>query len=191
MEVTARLKYLRKSPPKVRLVVDMIRGLTAEAAEHQLTFLNKGATDPILKLLKSAVANAENNFELKKDNLFIKKITVDQGPTLKRWKARAFGRASEIRKRSSHITIVLDELKETKPKKKTTTVAKKTTTSKAKTDVKKGKVAQPVVDYKEVKQDSKFNKDESDQDNKSDQQNKPTSGFRKIKDKFSRRLGEK
>lgn len=191
MEVTAKLRYLRKSPRKVRLVVDMIRGLTAEVAEHQLNFLNKGATDPILKLLKSAIANAENNFELKKDNLFIKKITVDQGPTLKRWKPRAFGRASEILKRSSHITIVLGELKETPPKKKTTSTTKKTATTKAKTGTKKGKEEQKVVDYKEVKQDSKFNKDESDQDNKSDQQNKPISGFSKIKDRFSRRLGEK
>lgn len=189
MEVIAKLRYFRKSPRKVRLVIDTIRGMKVEDAEHQLTFLNKGATDPILKLLRSAIANGENNFELKKENLFVKKITVDQGPTLKRWKPRAFGRASEIRKKSSHVTIVLGELVESKPKKKST--IKSGTTVKGKKDTAKNKTDQKVVDYKEVKKESKFNKDESDTENVTDQQNKPSSGFGKIKDKFSRRVGEK
>ena len=64
MDVTAKLRYLRKSPRKVRLVIDMIRGMKVEDAEYQLDYLNKGATDPVLKLLKSAIANAENNFEI-------------------------------------------------------------------------------------------------------------------------------
>jgi len=188
MEVTAKLRYLRTSPRKVRLVIDVIRGMRVEEAEYQLGFLNKGATRPILKLLKSAVANAENNFELEKDNLFIKKIFVDQGPTLKRWKARAFGRAGEIRKRSSHVTIILDEIKKSTAKKKTTT--KKDATKPDKPGAKKKK-EQKVVDYKEVKKESKFSKDEKDKESIDEQQNKPTSGIGKIRDRFSRRLGEK
>ena len=109
MEVKAKAKYIRRSPKKVRLVVDVIRGLDVPIAENQLKFMNKGAVVPILKLLNSAVANAEHNFELKKDNLYIKEIKVDQGPTLKRWMPRAMGRATTIRKKSSHISIVLSE----------------------------------------------------------------------------------
>jgi len=109
MEVKAKAKYIRRSPKKVRLVVDIIRGLDVSTAENQLKFMNKGAVEPILKLLNSVVANAEHNFELKKDNLYIKEIRVDQGPTLKRWMPRAMGRATTIRKRSSHISVVLSE----------------------------------------------------------------------------------
>ncbi|MEA3272116.1 MAG: 50S ribosomal protein L22 [Patescibacteria group bacterium] len=117
MEIKASVKYIRKSPRKVRLVVDLIRGLDVKDAENQLKFTPKLAKEPILKLLRSAIANAENNFQLKKENLFIKKIVVDEGPTLKRWHPRAHGRAATIRKRSSHIDIVLGEkvLTEKKP----------------------------------------------------------------------------
>lgn len=109
MEVKAKAKYIRRSPKKVRLVVDVIRGLDVSTAENQLKFMNKGVVAPILKLLNSAVANAEYNFELKKDNLYIKEVRVDQGPTLKRWMPRAMGRATTIRKKSSHISVVLGE----------------------------------------------------------------------------------
>jgi len=109
MEVKAKAKYIRMSPRKVRLVIDLIRGLEIFQAETQLNFLRKAAVRPVLKLLNSAVANAENDFKLKKENLYIKSITCDSGPTLKRWKPRAFGRATPIRKRSSHISIILDE----------------------------------------------------------------------------------
>lgn len=188
MDVTAKLRYFRKSPPKVRLVVDLIRGLTVEKAEYQLNFLNKGSSGPILKLLKSAIANAENNFELKKENLFVKKVIVDQGPSLKRWQPRAFGRASEILKRSSHVTLILGEIKETTSKSKK--IVKKKIIKDKPTSA-KNKEKQKVVDYKEVKHDSKFNKEDSDIDKKSDQQNKPTSGLGKIKDRFSRKVGDK
>lgn len=132
MEVKAKLRFLRMSPKKVRLVVDLIRGMNVNDAIHQLQFNPKAASNPLLKLLNSAIANAENNFKLDNNNLFIKKITVDQGPTLHRWKPRAFGRATEIRKRSSHIIIVLDEIvpskkvkaKEDKKEIKTETVVK-------------------------------------------------------------------
>jgi len=112
MEVKAQVKYIKISPRKVRLVVDVIRGLKIDKALDQLNFLNKKAVRPIEKLINSATANAENNFELEKDNLFIKEIKVNEGPTLHRWKPRARGRATPIRKRTSHICLVLGELVE-------------------------------------------------------------------------------
>jgi len=106
--ITAKLRHLRISPRKVRLVVDLIRGMDATEAEKQLKFLPQRAARPVLKLLNSAVANALNNFKAIKENLFITKIAVDPGPTLKRWLPRAMGRATPIMKRTSHITIVLE-----------------------------------------------------------------------------------
>lgn len=108
-EVTAKLRYLRISPRKSRLVIDLIRKMPVIKAETQLRLINKKSAIPLLKLLKSAVANAENNFKLKKDNLYIYQIKVDGGPPLKRFRTRAFGRAAPIMKRTSHITIVLRE----------------------------------------------------------------------------------
>jgi len=109
MEVKAHAKFIRMAPKKIRLVVDLIRGLDVKNAEAQLKFNVKLAKEPVLKLLRSAIANAEKNFELKKENLFVSKITVDEGPTLKRWHPRAHGRAATIRKRSSHVSIILNE----------------------------------------------------------------------------------
>lgn len=114
MEVNASLRFLRMSPRKVRLVVNAIRGLDVKTAETRLTFMPKLAAEPVLKLLKSAVANAEHNFQLQKDSLFIKTMVADGGPTLKRWRARAFGRAAPIRKRTTHIMLVLSDEKRTK-----------------------------------------------------------------------------
>jgi large subunit ribosomal protein L22 len=118
MEVKAKLRYLRMSPRKVRLVVDVIRGMEVDKALAQLRAINKRAARPLTKLLQSAVANAENNFELAEDNLYIKEIRVDEGPTLHRWQPRARGRATPIRKRSSHISVVLAEINPTEPKEK-------------------------------------------------------------------------
>ncbi|MGC8880683.1 MAG: 50S ribosomal protein L22 [Minisyncoccia bacterium] len=114
MEVKAQLKYLRISPRKVRLVTDLIKGLDVKEAEHQLKFLPKRAAEPVLKLLKSAISNATNNFNLDAQDLFVYQIRVDQGPTLLRYMPRARGMANEIRKRSSHITIVLKDKKHKK-----------------------------------------------------------------------------
>ena len=114
MEITAQLKTYRQSPRKVRLVTSALRGLDTEKALQQLKFMGTRAATPLAKLIKSAIANAEHNFAIQKDNLFIKTVTVDDGPTLKRWRARAFGRAAAIKKRTSHITLVLDEKKPTK-----------------------------------------------------------------------------
>jgi large subunit ribosomal protein L22 len=111
MEIKAKARYIKMSPRKVRLVVDMVRGKKVAAALNILEFCNRWAARPVLKLLNSAVANATHNFNLQKDNLYIKTIRVDQGPMLKRWRARAFGRAAEIQKKMSHIIIELDEIK--------------------------------------------------------------------------------
>ena len=115
MAVTAKLKYLRIPPRKVRLVTDLIRGKSVEGAQAILDFTVKKAAKPLNKLLNQAVANAKNNLHLDPANLYISKITVDGGPQYKRWMPRARGQASEIQKRTSHITIILDFTR--KPKK--------------------------------------------------------------------------
>lgn len=117
MKVKAKLSYLRISPKKVRRVIDLIRGLKAEEAVTQLNFLSQSAKKPVLKLLNSAIANAEKNFNLKKENLFIKEIKADMAGMLKRWQPRAHGRATPIQKKLSHLVIILDELVPTKVKK--------------------------------------------------------------------------
>jgi len=111
MEVKAKAKYVKMSPRKIRLVVDVIRGAVVGRALEQLKFINKKASLPIKKLLDSGLANAVNNYELDKDNLYIKEIRVDEGPVLKRWQPKAHGRATPIRKRMSHINLVLAEIK--------------------------------------------------------------------------------
>lgn len=106
------------APRKVRLVADLVRRMTALQAEKQLLFLNKGAAKPVLKLLRSAMANAEHNFKLAKDTLWIKHLSVDGGVTIKRFRPRAHGSAAPIRKRTSHITLKLsDEARPVKVKK--------------------------------------------------------------------------
>jgi large subunit ribosomal protein L22 len=89
----------------------MLRGRSVEEAQNILNFTVKKATLPVLKLLRSAVANAKNNFHIEKENLYISKVLVNEGPKLKRWIARARGKADEIQKKTSHITIVLGEIK--------------------------------------------------------------------------------
>jgi len=116
MPVTAKLKYLRIASRKVRLIADLIRGKTVEEAQTILNFVRKRAAEPLLKLLKSAVASARHDFQLEEQNLYVSKITVDEGPKYKRWMPRARGQASEIQKKTSHVTIVLEEI-EKKPKK--------------------------------------------------------------------------
>jgi large subunit ribosomal protein L22 len=115
MAFEAKLKYLRISPRKVRLVADLVRGKKAEEAQAILTFTVKRACLPVLKLLNSALANAKNVAQKDASTLFISKITVDEGPTLKRILPRAKGKADRIMKRSSHITLVLDEKWAEKP----------------------------------------------------------------------------
>ncbi len=132
MDVYASLRYLRMSPRKVRLVIDAIRGLGVLDAETRLTFMKQGAARPVLKLLRSAMANAEHNFHVSKDQLAIKTITADGGPTLKRFTPRAFGRAAPIRKRTTHIELILAPKAEVKPSKKAKKlIAKKTSPKKS------------------------------------------------------------
>ena len=122
MEAKANLKHLRMSAQKVRLVADVVRRLSVPAALDQLKFINKQAAKPIAKLINSAVANAINTYSLEKDNLYIKEIRSDEGVTLKRWMPRAHGRASAIRKRGCHISLVLGEIKASAQKEKKTVV---------------------------------------------------------------------
>jgi large subunit ribosomal protein L22 len=111
MQVLAKLNYLRIAPRKVRLVVDLIRGKSVEEAKTILSFTVKKSTKDLSKLLKSAIANAKNNFQLEESNLYVAKIFVDEGPKFKRWRARARGQAAEIQKKTSHITLILEERK--------------------------------------------------------------------------------
>lgn len=176
MDIKASTKYLRTSPRKVRTVLDVARGLKVDEALTKLAFLNKRAVQPVVKLINSAVANAENNFKLKKENLFIKHITAEDGPTLKRWRPRAFGRAAMIRKRTSHVFLVLSDgqeivaadkaekasesKKEKDEEKSVEIVEKKSKSDKVKTSKtkaekpKKKKEAQVEEEVKENKKDS-------------------------------------
>ncbi len=104
-----QLKYLKMTPRKVRLIANLIKGLSVNDAQAQLLLNPRRASEPILKLLQSAVNNATNNKKMALENLFIKEIRVDQGPTLKRWLPRAMGRATPIHKKSSHLILVLAE----------------------------------------------------------------------------------
>ncbi|MFH1404484.1 MAG: 50S ribosomal protein L22 [Patescibacteria group bacterium] len=111
MEVKAKARYVRMSPRKVRLVIDVVRGMTVDEALTQLKFIKKDAAMPVYKVIASAAANAQHNFKLNKADLIIKEITADGGPVLHRWRPRAFGRAGAIRKRTTHINVVLDTVK--------------------------------------------------------------------------------
>jgi len=112
LEAKAVLRYIRVSPRKARLVVDMIRGMDVIKAKTVLNFTPKKSAIIVKKVLISAIANAVKNHGLKEEDLYISKIYVDPGPTLKRWKPRARGRTDRIRKRTSHITIYVSQREE-------------------------------------------------------------------------------
>lgn len=112
MEAKAVAKQVRIAPRKVRLVVDLIRGKKAGEAVSILRLTPQKSSIVVEKLLNSAIANAEHNYEMEPDNLVVSKVYVDEGVTLKRFRPRAMGRASRINKRTSHITLVLSEKKE-------------------------------------------------------------------------------
>jgi len=170
-EVKAHVQYLKIAPRKARLVLDQIRGMQAEEAIDRLRFIKKAATKPISKLLLSAVANAENNFEIDKKDLFIKKITADDGPTLKRFRPRAQGRSAMIRKRTSNIDLILG-VKPGAAKK----VAKKVESKKE--DIK-------IVDPKDIKQDKGDSSDGPN--NQGSSSGKGEKGF--MKGMFQRKTG--
>lgn len=109
MEARAIARYVRISPRKVRLVLNLIRGKRVDEALAILRFTPKRASEIVAKVLKSAIANAENNHGLNRDNLYVAKAVADEGPTMKRVLPRAMGRTDIMRKRTSHITIVVKE----------------------------------------------------------------------------------
>ncbi|MCL1851628.1 MAG: 50S ribosomal protein L22 [Peptococcaceae bacterium] len=112
METRAVAKYVRVSPRKARLVADLIRGKQVDEALAILRALPQMSKEPVVKTLKSAVANAENNNDAVADDLYVTNIFIDQGPTLKRIKPRAQGRADRINKRTSHITVLVGDKEE-------------------------------------------------------------------------------
>ncbi len=150
-EAIATARYIRMSPTKVRQVVDLIRGRHVDDARRVLTFSERSASKPVLKVLNSAIANAEVNRGLPGDELVVARAWVDEGPTLKRFRPRALGRATRVRKRTSHISVVvgrnsafLEEVAiavEEKPKRRG--AAKKTTAKK--TTAKKSTAAKPAT----------------------------------------------
>ena len=147
----AKLQYLKIAPRKVRLVINLIRGKKIEESQNILRFTQKKATLPLLKLLDQAFSNAVNSDpEIDKDNVFIKKIFVDEGPVAKRRFPRAKGKSDVIRKRTSHVTIILDEINKAV---KDVTKSKKAKIVKDKKQVKKIK-----IDKKEVKKEKKSTK---------------------------------
>jgi len=176
MEFRAKLSHLRISPRKVRLVIDAIRGNEVITARNKLHFINRIAAKPVLKLLESAIANAKNNYEhlgvkVTEENLYIKSIIADMGPSLKRWQPRAFGRAAPILKRSTHISLVLAEKKPSKVKK-----LKKTKTEQL-----------PIASTSEIKEEEKNKKKESAV---LKEETKPKTRFSKLT-RFIRRTGAK
>lgn len=140
MQVSAHLHSLRIAPRKVRLVARLMKGVDAVAATHQLPHWAKRSSGPLAKLLDSALANAQNNFGLVRENMRIKDVIVDGGPVLKRFQPKGFGSVSPIAKRTSHVTIVLEEkvpgLKSEK-KIKTEKIAKEVQREEAKPEIKK------------------------------------------------------
>jgi large subunit ribosomal protein L22 len=109
MEIKAVARFVRVSPQKVRLVMAQVRGESVEDALSLLTFAPQKGAKILKKLVDSAVANAQENTDMDVDDLYISKIYADEGPTQKRWRPRALGRATKILKRTSHLTVVLDE----------------------------------------------------------------------------------
>lgn len=158
--VQARLRFLRTSAKKVRLVCDAIRGLSVVEADKRLIGMKKKASFPLHKLLHSAVANALNNFDAKKETLKIEAVFADEGPTIKRYRPRARGVAAPIRKRMSHVTIVVSGEKKEKaeekvaPTKKAAPVKKKAAKASS-TKPKTAKKAAPKKAAKPVKKETK------------------------------------
>ncbi len=140
-EAIATARFIRMSPSKARQVVDLIRGRHVDEARQMLAFTQRGATLPVRKVLESAIANAEHNRSLAADELFIARAWVDEGPTLRRFRPRAMGRATRINKRTCHISVVVgrpeEEAPVERPKKKsarrrsTRSPGKKTTARKS------------------------------------------------------------
>lgn len=168
MKLTSKVKHLHMTPQKCRLVADLVRGVDVEKAEMQLKNIRKKAAEPILKLLNQAVASAEHNKDMDKSNLYINKIFIDEGTSMKRWQPRAFGRAYPILKRTSHITLELNEKVAGKKKAKDLKQGQKVENKEKKTTKKK------------EDNNKKFNKDNKDN-------NKPSKNGGVFKKMFRRK----
>lgn len=156
MQVKAKAKYIRIAPRKVRLVAGVVRGLDVELALQKLAVMDQRSVQPVSKLLNSAIASAEHNYELSKTNLKIEAITVNDGPTYYRWMQKAFGRATPLRRRTSIVDLVLSEKTPSDTKKK----SKKSKKAKVETqevseltaeDLKSVKAAKSKDSYKDTK----------------------------------------
>ena len=139
-KITVKLNYLHVAPRKVRLVVNALKGLSTNEAEAQLLFRPKRSSGAVLKLLRSAIANAKNNHKLNPENLFIKNIQVNQGPMLKRFLPRAMGRATPLQKKMSHIILTLGEKEKAKKSRFSIPALKKTKVPKKEKAAKKAEV---------------------------------------------------
>lgn len=147
-QISAQLNYLRISPRKVRAVAELVKGLDVDLAQAQLRYLAGRPARPLLKLLNSAMNNAQHNFGLNKNYLYIKEIVVNEGMKLKRFKPKGFGLVMPIQKKTSHIKIVLDELSEEKRKKKEERLAKMPKVEVKPSEEKKKEIS---IDKKEAK----------------------------------------
>ena len=142
MEARAQARYVRVTPQKARRVIDLIRGMNAADAQALLTFAPQAASEPIGKVLASAVANAANNHAMDPRGLVVSQAFVDEGPTMKRIRPRAQGRAYRIRKRSSHITVIVsDGAAEVKAPKKAAAKAAKPAAAETKATAEKATAA--------------------------------------------------
>ncbi|PIR89336.1 MAG: 50S ribosomal protein L22 [Candidatus Harrisonbacteria bacterium CG10_big_fil_rev_8_21_14_0_10_40_38] len=146
----AKAKYVHIAPRKVRLIANTLKGLNVNEAEAQLMLRPQRSSDPLLKLVRSAVANAKNNQKMGAEGLIISKITVDEGPIMKRMLPRAQGRATPIHKKMSHITLVLEEKSGSEPRFNIIPPQKK-----GKKDAPKAKKPKAVKTHEEAVQDSK------------------------------------
>jgi large subunit ribosomal protein L22 len=150
MQVSAKLNNLKIAPRKVRLVAHVIKGMSADAALTELSKQVKRSSEPMSKLLRSAIANAEHNFGLDSSNLFVSSVLVGDGKRLKRWQPRAFGRANQILHRLSNITLVVEERIEGLNRKETRTTE---VVAKKKAEPKEVKATSVKDEKKETKKD--------------------------------------
>jgi len=165
MQVTARLNNLKIAPRKVRLVAHVIKGMSADAALIELSKQVKRSSEPMSKLLRSAIANAEHNFGLDQANLFVSSVLVGDGKRLKRWQPRAFGRANQILHRLSNVTLVVEERVEglnRREVKKAPVAAKKAAEPK---EAKEAKAAISTDEKKEAKKDVAVKKEMKERKN--------------------------
>ncbi len=147
VKVQARLNNFRRSAQKTRQSGSIIKGLNTAAAVHQLEHSQKGGAEALKKLLRSAIANAENNHDLDKSNLYVSNFVVEEGKTLKRWRPRAYGRAAQILKRTCNVVLTLEEIKEEKSEKRGKSHAKKAVKPEKKAKVEK------IEEKEEIKKD--------------------------------------